>query len=99
MQLSTECRRRFLGERGLFCVESDCNTWNIVCGITPKNPEVIISANVILGPESDFNLYVLNALRNGPKKHCRKLNTVHFLAISFNTYQGYPKTPIRDSFK
>ena len=56
MQLSIECLGRFLGEGGSYIVESDCRTGNIVCGNTPKNPEVIILANVILGPESDFKL-------------------------------------------
>ena len=56
MHLSIECRRWFLGEGCLYSVESDCNTWNIVCENTPKNPEVIILANVILGPKSDFKL-------------------------------------------
>ena len=56
MQLSTECQRRFLGDGGLFCAEADCNTWNIVCENTPKIPEVIILANLLLGPKSDFNL-------------------------------------------
>ena len=59
----------------------------------------MILAKVILGPKSDLRLYVLNALRNRPKKHGKKLNTVHIMAISFNTYQGYPKTPMSDSFK
>ena len=56
MQLSIECLRRFLGDGGLYCVESDCSTWYIVCDITLKNPEVIILANVILGPKIDFRL-------------------------------------------
>ena len=56
MQLSFECLRRFLGDGGLYCVESDCSTWNIVCENTPQNPEAIILANVILGRKSDFNL-------------------------------------------
>ena len=81
MQLSTECLRRFLGEGGLYCVESDCNTWYIVCENTPKNPELIILANVIFGSKSNFKLYVLNALRNRPKKHCKKLNIVHIMAL------------------
>ena len=97
--MPTECLRRFLGDRGLFCVESDCNTWNIVCENTPKNPEVIILANVILGRKSDLRLYVLNALRNRPNRHSKKLKTVLIMAISLNTYQGYPKIPMRDSFK
>ena len=98
-QLTIECRRRFLSEGGLYCVESDCSTWNIVRENTPKNPEVMILANVILAPKSNFRLYVLDALRNRPKRQCRKLNTVHIMAISFITYQGYPKIPIRVSFK
>ena len=56
MQLSIDCRRRFLENGGLYCVESDCSTWNIVCENTPKNLEVIILANVVLGPKSDFRL-------------------------------------------
>ena len=91
MQFSAECLRRFLGDGGLYCVESDCNTWNTVCENTPKNPEVRILANVILGPKSDLRLYVLNALRNRPNRHCKKLKTVLIMAISFSTYQGYPK--------
>ena len=47
-------------------VESDCHTWNIVCENTPKNPEVIILANVILGPRSDLRFDALNALQNSP---------------------------------
>ena len=72
MQLSTECLRRFFGDGDLFCVESDYNTWSIVCERTPKNPEVIILANVILGPKYDFKLYVLNALPNRPERHSKK---------------------------
>ena len=54
----------FLGDGGLYCAESDCSTWNTVSENTPKSPEVIIFANVILGPKRrDFKLYVLNALR------------------------------------
>ena len=56
----------------------------------------MILADVISGPKSDFKLYVLKALRNRPKRHCKKLNTVHIMAISFNTYQGHPKIPIKD---
>ena len=56
MQLSIECLRRFLGDDGLYCVESDCSTRNIVCENTPKNPELIILANVIFGPKNDFEL-------------------------------------------
>ena len=56
MQLSTECLCRFLGDGGVYCVESDCKTWNIVCEKTPENPEVIILANVTLGPKSDLRL-------------------------------------------
>ena len=59
----------------------------------------MIIAKVILGPKSDFRLYVINALKNRPKRHCKKLNTVHIMAISFITYQGYPKIPMMDSFK
>ena len=44
----------FLGDGGLNCVEWDCSRWNIVCENTPKNPEVIFLANVILGPKCDF---------------------------------------------
>ena len=59
MQLSTECLRRVLGDGGFYCVESGCSTWNIVCENTSKDPEVKFLANVILGPKSDFKLYVL----------------------------------------
>ena len=52
--MSTGCLRRFLGDCGLYCVESDCNMWNIVCENTPKYPKVTILAKVILGPKSDF---------------------------------------------
>ena len=99
MQLSTECLRHFIGDDGLYCVESDCNTWNIVWEIIPKNPEVMISANMILGPKSALTLYVLNAPRNRPNRHCKKIKTVYIMAISFSTYQGYPKIPMRGSFK
>ena len=71
MKRSTECLRCFLEDGGLYCVDSDCNTWNIGCENTPKNPEVIILANVILGLKSDLRLDVLNALRNRPNKHCK----------------------------
>ena len=97
--MSVECLRRFLGEGGLYCVESDCFTRNIICENTPKNPEVIILSNAILAPKSDFRLWVLNALRNRPKRQCKNLETVHIMDISFNTYQVYAKIPMRDSFK
>ena len=61
----------FLGDGGLYCVESDCNLWNIVCENAPKYPEVLILANVILGPKIDLRLYVLYALRNKPNRHCK----------------------------
>ena len=96
MQLSTDCLLRFLGDGGLYCVELDFNTWNIVWENTSKKPEVMILANLILGPQSDLRLYVLNALRNRPNRHCKKLKTVHFMATSFNTYEGHPKIPMRD---
>ena len=99
MQLSTEFLRRFLGAGGLHGLESDRNTWNIVGENIPKNPEVIILAIVILGPKSDLRLIVLNSLRIKPNRQCKKLKTVPIMAISFNTYQGYPKIPMRDSFK
>ena len=67
---ATECLRRFLGNGDLYFEESYCNTWIIVCEKTPKNPEVMILANVILGPKSDLRLYVLKALRNMPNRHC-----------------------------
>ena len=67
MQLPTEFLRRFLGNGDLYCMESACNTWNIVCENTLRNPEVIILANVMLGPKSDFNLYVLMHYERGRK--------------------------------
>ena len=88
----------FFGEVSLFCVESHCNTWKIVCDKTPKRPEVIILANVILGPKSNITLYLLKALRNSPNRHCKKLKTLHFMAISSNTYWWYPMIHIKDSF-
>ena len=92
--------RFFLGDSDLNCEESDCNTWNIVYENTPKNPEVIILANMILGPKSDLRFYVLNALKNMLNRHCRKLKTLHIMAISFSvprvskdSYEGNPKIP------
>ena len=56
-------------------------------------------AYVILGSSSDLWLYALNALRNSPNRHCKKINTGNIMAILFNTYLAYPKLPIRDAFK
>ena len=47
VQLSTESFCLVFGDGGLYWNESDCNTWNIVCENTPKNPEVVIKAIVI----------------------------------------------------
>ena len=47
-----------------------------------KNPELIS------GSKSDLRLYALKTLRNSPKRHCKKLNTVQIMAISFDTYHG-----------
>ena len=98
MQLSTECFRLLIGDGGLYCVEPDCNTWNIVRKNTPKNPEVMILANVILGPRRDLRLYALNLLQNRPIRHFKKLK-IYVMAIYFNTYQGYPKIPVQENFK
>ena len=51
-------------------MESDSKTWNIDCENTPNIPEVIISANVTLGPRRVLRLYLLNGLRN------KKIGTV-----------------------
>ena len=75
------CLRLLFGDDSYF-VESDCNTWNIVCEITPKNPEVKILADVILAPRRDLRLCALNALPNEPNRHFRNLETVHITAIS-----------------
>ena len=56
MLLSAECFRRFLREDGLYCEESDWSTRNIVFEYTPKNLEVMIFGNVILGPKSALRL-------------------------------------------
>ena len=66
---------------------------------TPKSPEAIILASVILGSKIGLRSYAINALRNCPNKHCENLKTVHIMANSFNTYQRYPKIPLKDSFK
>ena len=71
----------------------------IVCENTPKNPDVVTLANVIMGPSSELGLYALNALRISPNRHCKKLKSVHIMAISFNTHKRYPKIPIWDYFK
>ena len=59
----------------------------------------MIIANVILRPSSDLRRNALDAIRNISNRHCRELKTVHIMAKSSNPYQGYPKIPIRDSFK
>ena len=64
-------------------MESDCSTCNIVGYNTPKNPEVMTLANVILGPKSDLRLYVLKALRNRPIRHGKKLKTVHITSSPY----------------
>ena len=81
MRLSTECLLSFLGEGCFYCLEPVCNTWNIVCENTSKNPEFVILANVIFGFKSNLRVYVLNALRNRPSRYCKKLNTVHIMAF------------------
>ena len=54
--LSTECCRFFVDEGGLYFEEHDYRTWKLFCENTPKNPEVLILANMILGPKSDSRL-------------------------------------------
>ena len=94
-----ECFRPLLGDGGLGRAESDCNTWNIGGENTPENPEVMILANVIMGPRRDLRLYALSALRNRPNRHGKTFKADHIMAMCFNTYKGYPKNPMTDSFK
>ena len=57
----------------------------------------MILANVILRPKSKLKLYALNLLRKSLSSTVKNKNSPNYGC--FNTYQGHPKGPMRDSFK
>ena len=71
----------------------------IVCETILQNWDVIILANVIFGPKRTIRSIALKALLTKTKRRCINLNFVHEMIICFNTYHGFPKLPIRESFK
>ena len=57
MLLSTEYFRHSFYRGGwFFCEESDLSAWKNICENTTKNSEVMILANVILGPKRALRL-------------------------------------------